>query len=193
MNQCRFEKANIVTAFDGVTVGTKVIQPITFLGYLDEAICKHDPSKDRAKGQHYIVLPPEARATVSAGEGRRTKNPDDYVIRVHRGEPSLFLRRDFAGEVENLACIVYTRNAYLLDPDVLSDKYEHGRISNQSVTHVLVAVIASTGISSPLTPDRLVKNLAGGNKEALMWSADEIRQKASKTNEYWSNWCVVAD
>jgi len=58
---------------------------------------------------------------------------------------------------------------------------------------VLVAVLAFAGPKAPLTPHRLVKNLAGGNKEALLWSADEIRAKCAEAAGYWDEWCVVAD
>jgi hypothetical protein len=38
-----------------------------------------------------------------------------------------------------------------------------------------------------------VANLAGGNLEALTWTADEIRQKAKEIKEFTSEWSVVAD
>jgi hypothetical protein len=37
-----------------------------------------------------------------------------------------------------------------------------------------------------------VSNLAGGNKEALEWTKDEVQAKAKATNEYWDKYCVVA-
>jgi hypothetical protein len=55
-----------------------------------------------------------------------------------------------------------------------------------------VAVIASSGPESPLSPWRFVSNLAGGNREALDWTADEIRQKAQDVRDYWSEYEVVA-
>lgn len=49
------------------------------------------------------------------------------------------------------------------------------------------------GPKAPLTPHRLVANLAGGNRAALVWTADEIRAEAMASNEYDREWCVVAD
>jgi len=36
-------------------------------------------------------------------------------------------------------------------------------------------------------------DLAGGNKEALVWTADEIRAKATEIRAYDEEWAVVAD
>jgi hypothetical protein len=57
---------------------------------------------------------------------------------------------------------------------------------------VLVAVLASDGRKATLSPYRFVMNLAGGNRSALAWTADEIRAVAREiaANEQTS---VVAD
>jgi len=185
--------ANILSAFSASTIGTKVLDVDTFIAAVDQAIGKYDTSKDRVVGQHFIVLGPETFGQVSAGVGQRTVNPDDYVIRANRGQVNLYLKREKAAAVESLAVIVYTTEAYLTDPDVQGDSQEISRISNSGASHVLVAVLASAGPKAPLTPTRFLKNLAGGNREALVWSADEIRAKAKEVGDYDSQWCVVAD
>ncbi len=53
--------------------------------------------------------------------------------------------------------------------------------------------LASTGPRAPYTPYRLISNLAGGNNEALEWTAEEIRKKAVESKKYHDEWCVVAD
>lgn len=88
---------------------------------------------------------------------------------------------------------MYTAEAYLSDPDVAGDEAEVRRIQRSGCTHVLVAVLASAGPKSPYSPERFVSNLAGGNKEALTWSAEEIRQKAAEVTAYAREWSVVAD
>ena len=88
--------------------------------------------------------------------------------------------------------VVYTREAHLADPDVVANPTEAARISSDT-THVIVAVLASAGPSSPLTPFRLVANLTGGNVEALLWTADEIRARAREAFAYAAEWDVVAD
>ncbi|MBI4434843.1 hypothetical protein HY635_03475 [Candidatus Uhrbacteria bacterium] len=143
-------------------------------------------------GQHYIVLPREANKAVSAGVGRRTDSPESYMLRVHRGRVSAYLNRYLAADVESVAVVVYTRKAYLADPDVQADPKEAERIGS-AVTHVIVAVLASAGPNPPLTPFRFVANLAGGNNEALAWTADEIRAKALEIAAYADGWDVVAD
>jgi hypothetical protein len=96
-----------------------------------------------------------------------------------------------AAPVDNVAVIMYTLAAYLQDPDCSED--ERRRVLDMRPTHVLVAALASAGKPSTLTAHRFVWNLAGGNNEALAWTADEIRQKAKEIKEFTSEWGVVAD
>lgn len=185
--------SSVLSAFDPATVGSKVIDRAAFMAAIEEAVAKYDFASARVPGQGFLPLPSEACVLVSAGVGRRTDNPDDYVVRMNRGRAAVYLRRENAAEVESLACVVYTREAYLADPDVRKDIVESARIADSETTHVVVAVLASAGPKAPYTPDRFVKNLAGGNKEALVWSADEIRAKAKEVADYDSEWIVVAD
>lgn len=183
--------ADILTAFDEQSIGSKVINHFEFTCILTEAIKSFDWSTCRQPGQAYIKLPEHACKYVSAGVGKRTHNPDDYVIRLRRNKVSLFLKRDFAAKADNVAAVVYTADAYINDPDV-TDR-EIRRIKKVGYTHMIVAVLASAGPPSPLTPSRFIHNLAGGNREALLWSADEIREKAKEIKNYSIDWCVVAD
>ena len=186
--------SNLCSCFSTLSIGTKVLDEKGFFSALDHAIEQHDLSKDRAEGQHFVSLPTKAYPCVSAGVGKKTQNADDYVIRVHRGQPTLFLKRAFAAPVEGLACVVYTQQAYLQDPDVLQDTAEHDRVAAMDcIDYVIVAVLAFAGPQSPLTPHRLVHNLAGGNNEVASWTKEEIQEKAKASLEYWNTWEVVAD
>ncbi len=183
-----------LTALSDKAVGSRVVDKMRFLDILAKAICRHDGSQDRVSGQHTIVLPPEVLPFVSSGVGRRTDNPDDYVLRVYRGQVGPYLKRDFALPVENCVVTVYTREAYLIDPEVAGDGIEKRYIAEHpEATHILVSVRASAGPETPLTPHRLVSNLGGGNNEALEWSADEIRGIARQSKDYWNQWALVAD
>jgi hypothetical protein len=102
-----------------------------------------------------------------------------------------FFTRSLAAPVDNVAVVVYTLDAYLKDPDCTPEECE--RVKALGCTHVLVAVLASCGKPSTLTAHRFVANLSGGNNEALVWTADEIRQKAKEILEFTSEWGVVAD
>jgi len=203
--------ADIVTAFDRETIGSKVLDEGGFLVILANAMEAFDWSTCRQPGQAYIQLPQEACALVSGGVGKRTQDPEDYVIRMNRDQIGLYLKRqrteyctpdaahpnDFfftrslAAPVDNVAVVVYTLDAYLADPDCTPE--ETARVKDMGATHVLVAVLASAGKPSTLTAHRFVHNLAGGNNEALAWTADEIRQKAKEIKEFTSEWAVVAD
>lgn len=191
-HRTQFEVSNVCTAFGRETIGTKVLRFEPFFTLLGAALEQHDPSRDRVPGQHYIVLSSEATKHVSAGVGRRSNNMNAYVLRAHRGRVSAYLKRFLAEPVESVAVIVYTREAYLADPDVVANPTEAARIVSD-VTHVIVAVLASAGPPSPLTPFRFVANLAGGNNEALAWTADQIRAKAVEVVAYADDWDVVAD
>ncbi len=184
--------APIVSAFGEKTIGSKVIDQASFLQFVVAGIETHDTVSDREPGQHKIELPAEAADIVSAGVGKNTNNPDDYVIRAHRGKVNTYLKREMAKRATSVAAIVYTREAYLNDPDVSSSSWFCQAVANGE-THVLIAVLASAGPESPLTTQRFVKNLADGNNEALAWTADEIREKAAEVTAYYDEWCVVAD
>jgi hypothetical protein len=203
--------ADIVTAFDVMAIGTKVMNDIPFMRFVSDAIKAFDWSTCRQSGQAYIPISKEACALVFGGVGKRTQDPKDYVIRTHRGQVGMYLRRNktiirpsldhlhmneaqtvsLAAPVDNVAVVAYTLDAYLKDPDCTPEECE--RVKALGCTHVLVAVLASCGKPSTLTPHRFVANLAGGNLEALTWTADEIRQKAKEIKEFTSEWSVVAD
>lgn len=188
----RLLPANILTALSASTIGTKVTDTETFEQVAIAAIESFDFAGQRVPGQGFIpcndLLP-----YVSAGVGKRTQEPSDYVARCHRGQVELYLRRECAADATGVALIVYTREAYLADPDVQKDESEQARVSASDATHVLVAVLAFAGPKAPLSPTRFVHNLAGGNNEAAQWSGDEIRAKATDVKAYWNEWAVVAD
>lgn len=191
----KIELASIVTAFDDQTIGSKVTNTNLFMGVLARGIDATDFDDQRVPGQALIPLGEDTvLEAVSAGVGKHTQNPEDYVVRRYRGKVRLFLRRELAEPVQSVSAVVYTRDAYLDDPDVQDEPPEYNRIANSDCTHVLVAVLASAGEdASPLSPGRLVHNLAGGNKEAQEWDADEIRAKACEAVDYYSEWTTVAD
>ena len=186
--------SNSCSAFWFGAIGTKVIDRTAFLITLLLAIGKHDPSKDRVPGQHYIDLgtSPNVLASVSAGVGLRAgRTIKDYVIREHRGRVGAYLYRTCAAPTEGVAAVVYTREAYLADPDITAE--EATRIMDAKATHVIVAVLGFAGPNPPLTPGRFVQNLAGGNREALTYDADTIRAMAKDIAAYSNEYCVVAD
>jgi hypothetical protein len=186
-NEMKIALADIVTAFDDFTIGSKVTDRDGFFDALTKAIEAHDFSTDRIPGQAFIVCP-DAIPFVSAGDGKRTDNPEDYIPALHRGQVGLYLKREKAGEVQFCAAVVYTKEAYLKDPDVTHEEAE--RIGDAD--YVLVAVIASSGPESPLSPYRFVHNLAGGNREAQVWTGDEIRDRAKDILAHANEWATVA-
>jgi hypothetical protein len=145
-------------------IGTQVRKGMhqEFTELLIDGILNHDPSGDRAPGQHFIMLPPEATNVVSAGVGRRQSLPAQcYVVREWRGRCEMFLKRQYAAEAEKVAVIVYDIGAYGADPDVTPEELK--RLEEKEATHVLVAILAFAGPESPPTPFTFVRNVAGAN------------------------------
>ncbi len=184
-----FEVSYTCTAFMDAVVGTRVTDEEMFYALLTDALNEYDAMLDRAPGQHFIHLPPEATKYVSSGVGHTSDIADRYVPRAHRGRVTLFLKRQYAAEATGVAVVLYTAEAYLNDPQVK----ERGTVLDSSTTHVVVQPLAFAGPQSPLPAWRFVANLAGGNKEALAMDADEIRKVANEVVDYWSEWSVVAD
>jgi hypothetical protein len=182
--------ATIVTAFSPETIGTKVTDPAAFLAVLEKAVQKHNFMANRVPGQGFIDLP-EAVPFISSGIGKRLDNPEAYVARSYRGRVDAYLKRAFAEPATGCAAIVYSFGAYAADPDVSAK--ETARARKEEATHILVAVLSFTAAGAAYGAHRFVANLAGGNKEALTWTADEIRQKAVETNKFETEWAVVAD
>lgn len=184
--------SEIVTAFKPMTIGSKVTAFAPFLELLKECIASHDPSKDRQPGQHFIPMPEQANLMVSGGVGPASTDPNHYVLRFHREKVAAYLKRQFAAPTDSVACVVYTIDAYKKDPDCTPEEIQ--RVVAEEATHVLVAVLASSGPKvTPLSPFRLVHNLAGGNLEAQQYTADEIRAKAKESLLYHNAWSTVAD
>ncbi len=192
--------ANILQAFNDKCVGSKVTEPVHFMRYVEARVKAFPFDEQTTPGQGYMTLPQTACEHVSAGVGRHIKCYDDdvaidcYVLRRWRGKVGAYLKREHAAKVESVAVVVYTRAAYMCDPDVQADEDEKVRVNHEELSHVIVAVLAGAGPKAPAyTPGRLVSNLAGGNKDALAWTADEIRAKAVESAGYDSEWGVVAD
>jgi len=196
MNNIRLAHANILTAFQPQTVGTRVLDPdgLTALIYDTIASSTYDFDAQRISGQGFLMLPDAAKTMVSAGVGPRSDRAEDYVTRFWRDRVGCYLRREYAASVGGVASIIYTQQAYISDPDVQADAGEMTRMTWPGhPTHVLVAVLAFAGPKPPLSPHRFVANLAGGNREAMLWDGDEIRAMSKDIIDYDDAWSVVAD
>ena len=186
-----FIPADICSAFEAETIGSKVIAHAQFLDLLAFAVSKHDTSKDRIPGQMFIRLEGAANNMVSCGVGRPINDPDAFVLKSYRGKVSAFLRREFAAPTQQTAVVLYTLDAALNDPDATTEENE--RLKASGATYVIVAVLATAAETSALSPHRFVANLAGGNHEAQVWTADEIRAKAKEIISFDNLYATVAD
>lgn len=182
--------SNICSAGSKEAIGSRITNDAGFCEVTLKAVDAYDFAACRIPGQGFIVCP-EAVPFVSAGVGPRSKDSKDYVLREHRGIVSAYLKREFAAPVTGCALVVYTREAYVRDPDVTPEEVARLGLA----THIIVAVLAYAGPDgpSPLPPYRLVWNLAGGNREAATYTADEIRAKAHVAIDYDNAWVSVAD
>lgn len=188
----RIISSGIVTAFKGICIGTRVLNHREFWEAVEEAVEAYDFTKGTVPGQAKIEVP-KAIPFVSGGVGRNIDDPDAYVLRSHRGKVHAYLKRNHAASVIHCSVIVYTKEAYLADPDIGEIPDEAEAVESINPTHVLVAVLAYADKTTALSPYRFVKNLAGGNNEALVWTADEIRAKAREIAEQSDVWTTVAD
>ena len=114
-------------------VGTKVLPSAVreFQARMNRAVQEFDFGGARVPGQGFVPFN-EGAHTLSAGIGRRSENPADFCLRQHRGRVEAFLRREWAPPCEGAALIIYTREAYLADPDVQADRAESARIRESS-------------------------------------------------------------
>jgi hypothetical protein len=190
----KISHSNIVSAFSPSAIGAKVVDAGAFNLLLEEAISGHDFSTGSTPGQAVIELRGDF-SCVSSGDGRRSADPGDYVCRLYRGRVQMFLRRSLASPVASLRAVVYTKEGYLRDPDVVAEPPEAERILRENPTHVLVAVLATSAPSSFVSPYRFVANLAGGNldyQEGRKTYADLV-ELARNVKQFDDEWAVVAD
>lgn len=186
--------SSIWTATNSETVGSKVGNVSAFNSTMIDLIGSHDPSGDRSKGQHFIMMSGEqiADCEITCGVGLNTTECDDYVHRLYRGRVQSFLKREHALPVSWCAVIVYTREAYLADPQMTDEERE--RVLSGNDTHFLVALLANAeNVPNAYGTYRFVSNLCGGNNDFKDLTLDEIRDMAQKSLEYENKWCVVAD
>jgi len=172
--------SDIVTAFSTHTIGTKVTVPQEkFIQVVLTALASHDPSTAKEPGQFFIMLPEGAKEMVSCGVGRHTGHQDDYCVRIHRGEPGVFLTRVNAEECTGVAVIVYTKEAYEADPQCTPERVA-AACPDGDETHVLVAVLGFAGDAPKpeVSSHRFTRNLAGGNNEY-----DLLARGQKKANE----------
>jgi len=184
--------SSICTAFDNhKVIGSKVTHRVDFFRILMTAVEAHDFSLDRVPGQAFLPLP-DALPFVSSGVGKHVDDPEAYTLCSYRGRVSAFLRRRFASAPTECNAVVYTRDAYLNDPDITQEERRRINELYDGATHILVAVLVGSG-PSQLNPYRFVANLAGGNHEAQIWTADEIRTRAKEILAYDNEWVTVTD
>ena len=181
-------------------VGSRIVDVTGFEAALSAAVDSFDFTTDnpgvRTEGQGFIRLD-SAAGTCAAGVGHPVDSDSAYVIREWMGRRKAFLRREHAVAAETLAVLVYTGPAFLAaleGPDTPPEvaKAERAAFLASGASHAVVAVLAGAGPEA-LSPSRLVANLAGGNADALAWTADEIRAKAAEAQAYSEEWEVVSD
>ena len=187
--------ASIVTAFDDKAIGTKVTDEIKFRHIMLEAIADYDKkAKDNPKdnGQWFIFLPKEVVFYVAgAGVGKRSNDENDYVLRSYRGRVDAYLKREKAEQSTGVAVVVYTRDAYLRNPDVQADPDELRRAAEFDASHYVVAILSFAGPPSVVSPYRFTANLAGANDDFVFNPSDMLNVETTATDD--DHWLVVAD
>ncbi len=182
----------VADAFTENTVGTKVKDPVLFFHHMNIAVTERDFETQKCPGQAKISVQ-NLIPYISCGVGLRTKNPSDFIPRLHRGVVEMFLKREFAERADDCSIVVYTRAAYLNDPQVKRNLEEVENIEVSDCTHVLVAIIGSAGPDPQVSNNRFVSGLAGDNNESALWSLEEIHNRAREVRDYNEQWCTVAD
>lgn len=160
----KFGFSDVLKCFEPTTIGTKVLDQTKFMEVLEAAVKAYDPKTDKQEGQHFVELPSSALELISAGVGQHTGNPDDYLVRVWRGEMGHYLKREHAAKCSGCAVIVYTRAAYQADPEVDKTRFL-AACPTEDITHVVVAVLGFAGPNPTVSPFRFTANLAGSNNE----------------------------
>ena len=102
---------------------------------------------------------------------------DMFKARLHRGEALVCVDRSklelSALKCSKLACIVYTKDAALADPDMTDE--QRNEIESGGFQYVLVTFLASAHNEPPaVSSHRFVRNLAGGNNSYKEYSTTRL-------------------
>ena len=169
-------------------IGTFVQKPMALHKAIERAIEGHDFENGP------FVIVPDAADFVLCGVAPATANPEDYVLREHRGEVAPYRNRNSLTEEEaqpdSVAAIIYTRQMYLDDPQT-SDEAKQAFIEGE-YTHCWVTTLAMKGPKAPVGAWRFVVNLAGGSAITGAKSKEELVEEAKEIEDYWSKWSTVA-
>ena len=154
--------SNICQAFEphGV-MGTKVLRRTDFLTAMCGAIAGFDWNTCRTPGQAVIEFP-AGIPLISCGNTFIQDVQDNELLgRMHRRVPHVCATREGIrprAPARSCSLVVYTREAYNGDPDVLKEN------DSTEQDYVVVAVLSPVVDTLPYPATRLVHNIAGGNK-----------------------------
>ena len=181
----KFAFSNVLNCFAATVIGTKVVAKEAFMTALNAAMANFEIPDN---GQCFVPL--TCLDTVVSGVAKRENlSEGDIITREWRGGEEEFAVRSKAEPAESLAAIVYTREAYVNDPQV--DEAEIEQIGDAD--YVLVAVLASVGPRPEVSVRRFEANLAGGNNAYSEMSAEEVEDLRKRVYEYNEVWITVAD
>lgn len=132
----------------------------------------------------------DACESVSCGFGRKSSNPEDYVLRFHQGTVTAFLKRDLVLKTTQAKVLVCTREAYM------DCKGFAGPSDWQpEVDYVIVGLVASSGGGYFRSADRLISNLVEtkGSPADANLTLEAFRSTAREVVAFNAHYAVVSD
>lgn len=184
--------------FDGV-IGAKVLNPSDFKaavtarvpGFLENT----EPDED---GEWSVELKADVLPLLSSGVGRRSKDPEHYVVRKLHGRVGLYLKREFAMAPERCEVSVVTKEQYIKE---YREFEEQGGLTDaelEDVTHVVYYVRIHAGPNTERQTDprnfvtRLARAAGDGDNQAK-FSVTGLCNEAWNIDNYWRTFSEVAD
>lgn len=164
--------------FQKGTIGTFVTNPNALLDFIVPAIEGYDfPTEGDHAGQGKILLPDEAKSFVQPGVAPRSLlTSETGVVREYRGEESLYLDRTKVdlGVCDDVYAIVYEADAFARDPEVSQED----KATAENNSHVLIITLGNRGPIPQVSPNRFMRNVAGGNERWALFFGTDIQKKA---------------
>ncbi|KKW28677.1 MAG: hypothetical protein UY72_C0064G0005 [Candidatus Uhrbacteria bacterium GW2011_GWD2_52_7] len=175
-------------------VGYKIPDLEAFIAAVKDAFV--NPDLNEVTPGEFVISKPEISRLVKPGIGKRSNNPEDYVLRNHRGKVGAFLKREFAIPYADYNVIIWTLPRFSKEStESPSDFEDLTKFMKSGCTHALVGAKAASAV---VDAEDFVRNIMDTPRQDFFTHpfevlVDDVRNSAQRVTTFYDMWSLVAD